>query len=453
MVETKLNENNIATVDKIVVQAQIVDNQYMDLLKKSNYTMDVYLSNDSSNKIFVVIPLSKKIDPYESLYVAKKFFIELGINIEKIAILNGKQIDLESSQFVYIRKKGKLYTADFGNKAKDNRKSNNILPIPQFTNLYQMNQCNLFEKEEVIQGMARTSNVGLLTAVSKAGKSQAMIELAIAVASGGKWFGKLQCSIGNVLFVNLELDDFNFRNRFNEVLDRLNIQNREDVEKSIDILNCRSYNIQSYDLFDLIKEKTKTRQYKLIIIDPIYVIGNFDENSAEQVGEFMRSLIILADQTNSLVFITHHASKGDKSKVSAIDRGSGSGSFARSVDVLMDMSLIDASKVFDVQSESFFRIESTLRNYPISEPFEIEYAYPLHVVVNGLEDAPLLYGKKMNKQKEYDLEISKSISIVGQDINQVSKYLSLTLQTLRNHVKNSNKYIIQNNKICLKEEL
>lgn len=59
----------------------------------------------------------------------------------------------------------------------------------------------------------------------------------------------------------------------------------------------------------------------------------------------------------------------------------------------------------------------------------------------------------MNKQKEYDLEISKSISIVGQDINQVSKYLSLTLQTLRNHVKNSNKYIIQNNKICLKEEL
>lgn len=452
MVETKLNENNIATIDKIVVQVQIVDNQYMDLLKKSNYAMDVYLLNDSSNKIFVVIPLSKKIDPNECLYVAKKFFIELGINIEKIAILNGKQIDLESSQFVYIRKKGKLYTADFGNKAKDNRKSNNIL-LPQFTNLYQMNQCNLLEKEEVIQGMARTSNVGLLTAVSKAGKSQAMIELAIAVASGGKWFDKLQCSNGNVLFVNLELDDFNFRNRFNEALDLLNIQNREDVEKNIDILNCRSYNIQSHDLFDLIKEKTKIRQYKLIIIDPIYVIGNFDENSAEQVGEFMRSLIILADQTNSLVFITHHASKGDKSKVSAIDRGSGSGSFARSVDVLMDMSLIDASKVFDVQSDSFFRIESTLRNYPIFEPFEIEYAYPLHVAVNGLEDAPLQYGKKVNKQKEYDLEISKSVSIVGQDINQVSKYLNLTLQTLRNHVKNSNKYRIQNNQICLKEDL
>lgn len=452
MAEAKSNENNVVQVDKIVAQIQIVDNQYMDLLKKSNYTMDVYLSNDNANKIFVVIPLLKKIDTNECLYVANKFFIELGINIEKIDILNVKQIDLENSQFVYIRKKGKLYNADFENTTKDNRKLNNIL-LPQFTNLYQMNQCNLFEKEEVIQGMARTSNVGLLTAVSKAGKSQAMIELAIAVASGGKWFGKLQCSIGNVLFVNLELDDFNFRNRFNEVLDRLNIQNREDVEKSIDILNCRSYNIQSYDLFDLIKEKTKTRQYKLIIIDPIYVIGNFDENSAEQVGEFMRSLIILVDQTNSLVFITHHASKGDKSKVSAIDRGSGSGSFARSVDVLMDMSLIDASKVFDVQSESFFRIESTLRNYPISEPFEIEYAYPLHVVVNGLEDAPLQYGKKVNKQKEYDLEISKSVSIVGQDINQVSKYLNLTLQTLRNHVKNSNKYRIQNNQICLKEDL
>lgn len=450
MVEAKSNENNVVQVDKIVAQIQIVDNQYMDLLKKSNYTMDVYLSNDNANKIFVVIPLSKKIDTNECLYVANKFFIELGINIEKIDILNVKQIDLENSQFVYIRKKGKLYNADFENTTKDNRKLNNIL-LPQFTNLYKMNQCNLFEKEEVIQGMARTSNVGLLTAVSKAGKSQAMIELAIAVASGGKWFGKLQCSMGNVLFVNLELDDFNFRNRFNEVLDRLNIQNREDVEKSIDILNCRSYNIQSYDLFDLIKEKTKTRQYKLIIIDPIYVIGNFDENSAEQVGEFMRSLIILADQTNSLVFITHHASKGDKSKVSAIDRGSGSGSFARSVDVLMDMSLIDASKVFDVQSDSFFRIESTLRNYPISEPFEIEYAYPLHVVVNGLEDAPLLYGKKVNKQKEYDLEISKSISIVGTDLNRISEYLNVSNLTIRNRVKKSKKFMIENNQVYVKE--
>jgi hypothetical protein len=41
---------------------------------------------------------------------------------------------------------------------------------------------------------------------SKMGKTWTLCDLALAVASGGKWLGKFKCEQGAVLYVNLELD-------------------------------------------------------------------------------------------------------------------------------------------------------------------------------------------------------------------------------------------------------
>lgn len=455
MIQNQSNEAEPRT-NKLVISINNMSNKLLDVLKNSTYSMDVFISDLSSQESVIVLSLSECVSTDKCYTISNEFLSEIGISNDLAHVLVGGDVEgkfnLDDS-FIHIKKKGKKYLVKNPNDNKLKNQQLLNLSLPQFTNLYQMNKCNLYEREEVIEGMARTSNVGLLTAVSKAGKSQCMIELAVVIASGGKWFDKLRCSCGKVLFVNLELDDFNFRKRFNEVLDSLKIQNREEVEKNIDLLNCRGFNITYRDLEELILEKTKNTKYKLIIIDPIYVIGDFDENSAEQVGEFMRRLIVLAEKTNSLVFITHHSSKGDKSKVSAIDRGSGSGSFARAVDILIDMSSIDASKVLDVQSDNFFRIESTLRNYPNAKPFEIEYSYPIHYAVNGLGEAPLSYGKKSNKQSDYDFDIEKSIAIVGTDLNRISEYLNVSNLTIRNRLKKSKKFMIENNQIYVKENI
>lgn len=453
MIQNQLNETETRT-NKLVISISNMSNKLLDVLKSSTYSMDVFISDLSAQESVIVLSLSECVSTDKCYSISNNFLSEIGITDDTAHVLVGgeEKFNLDDS-FIHIKKKGKKYQVKNPNDNKLKNQQLLNLSLPQFTNLYQMNKCSLYEREEVIEGMARTSNVGLLTAASKAGKSQCMIELAVVIASGGKWFDKLQCSCGKVLFVNLELDDFNFRKRFNEVLDSLKIQNREEVEKNIDLLNCRGFNITYRDLEELILEKTKDTKYKLIIIDPIYVIGDFDENSAEQVGEFMRRLIVLAEKTNSLVFITHHSSKGDKSKVSAIDRGSGSGSFARAVDILIDMSSIDASKVLEVQSDNYFRIESTLRNYPNAKPFEIEYSYPIHYAVNGLEEAPLSYGKKSNKQIDYDLDIEKSIALVGTDLNRISEYLNVSNLTIRNRVKKSKKFMIVNNQVFVKESI
>lgn len=444
---------NKEETDELLFSIKISGMEILIDLKKTNYTMDIYISENSEEQKNIILYLEKKINVLELRKIENIIFNKLELNLNTITVYDKQQFKrIIDNYYAKFHLQGKPFPV-----AKINSNTNvvrlNKLSIPQFISLQKLNQLDILEKEEVIKGVATTSNVALLIATSKAGKSQSMIELAVAVASGNKWFGELECAKGKVLFINLELDEFNFRKRMNNVLNQQKVFDRNEVENNIDILNCRGHNIDIDTLTSLILEKSKTEHYKLIIIDPVYVIGEFDENSANQVGEFMRRLVVLSENSNSLIFITHHSSKGDKTKVSAIDRGSGSGSFARAADVLFDMSEIDGTKISDGFRGKYFRIESTLRNFQNLDSFEIEYKYPTHVVVNGLEDAPLLYGGSGAKRKDYDLSVAKAITLVGTNVSQVAKNIGVTEQTVRNNLKKSKKFFIKNNQIFQKEDI
>lgn len=57
----------------------------------------------------------------------------------------------------------------------------------------------------------------LIAGPSKAGKSFALIELAMAIASGTTWLGHFPCERGKVLYVNLEIDEPSCFDRFDVV--------------------------------------------------------------------------------------------------------------------------------------------------------------------------------------------------------------------------------------------
>lgn len=70
--------------------------------------------------------------------------------------------------------------------------------------------------EPLIDGLLRQGHKMLLAGPSKAGKSFALIELACAIAEGRQWFG-WQCTKGRVLYVNGELDRASCLHRFKDV--------------------------------------------------------------------------------------------------------------------------------------------------------------------------------------------------------------------------------------------
>ena len=191
------------------------------------------------------------------------------------------------------------------------------------------------------EGLFRCGRKGMLTADSKAGKSFFAIELAICVSSGTPFLGR-KTKKSKVVYFNYEIADDEFMDRIKQVAASLNID-ENDFKDNFHVVHMRGYSLSLDAMCGnmialLLSEQIKTGEpYALVILDPIYKITAGDENSAEAVGRFCNNLDKIAKESGSSVFYTHHHAKGDQAGKKAMDRGSGSGVFARDADLMIDL--------------------------------------------------------------------------------------------------------------------
>lgn len=189
-------------------------------------------------------------------------------------------------------------------------------------------------RPSLIEGVLRQGHKMLIAGPSKAGKSFALIALAIAIAEGKPWMG-FPCTQGRVWYVNLELDDISCKHRVRDVYKALGIQ-PEHLE-NIDIWNLRGRAVPMDQLAPSMIRRAKQRGYAAIIIDPIYKVITGDENSAEQMAHFCNQFDRVCSGASCAVVYCHHHSKGSQGGKRSMDRASGSGVFARDPDALLDM--------------------------------------------------------------------------------------------------------------------
>lgn len=186
----------------------------------------------------------------------------------------------------------------------------------------------------LIEGVLRQGHKMLLAGPSKAGKSFALIALAIAIAEGRPWMG-FPCAQGKVWYVNLELDDISCKHRIRDVYEALGIEPKNT--KNLDIWNLRGRSLPMDKLAPSMIRRAKQRGYAAIIIDPIYKVITGDENSAEQMAHFCNQFDRVCAGAGCAVIYCHHHSKGAQGGKRSMDRASGSGVFARDPDALLDM--------------------------------------------------------------------------------------------------------------------
>lgn len=209
---------------------------------------------------------------------------------------------------------------------------NDNLPDPE-------NLSDLFDKPielapELIKGMLRQGHKMLIAGPSKAGKSFSLIQLAIAIAEGSKWFG-FDCVKGKVLYVNLELDANSAKMRFAEIYNKLG-QGHANVH-NIDVWNLRGKTSPMDKLAPKLIRRSQKEGYIAVIIDPIYKVLTGDENSAHEMANFTNQFDKIATELNCSVIYCHHHSKGSQSGKNSMDRSSGSGVFARDPDAILDL--------------------------------------------------------------------------------------------------------------------
>lgn len=237
-------------------------------------------------------------------------------------------------------------------------------------------------KPELIHGILRQGHKMLLAGSSKAGKSFALMELAIAISTGGEWLG-WPCEKGKVLYCNFELDEASARNRFNAICKYRGMDPCAACENITD-WNLRGYNLKAKDFSIRLFSRARQMGFSAVIIDPIYKLGLGDENSAGDVGSFLGVLDTICTTLGCAVIYCHHHSKGAQSGKAVADRASGSGVFARDADAILDLIQLRPTSsmpswAVDSPKATAWRVSAVLREFEEPAPRNVWFRYPVHL--------------------------------------------------------------------------
>lgn len=313
----------------------------------------------------------------------------------------------------------------------------------------------------LIEGVLREGHKMLIAGPSKAGKSFALIQLCISIAEGKPWFG-FDCTQGKVLYVNLELDRASCLHRFKDVYEAL--EQQPTNIGNISIWNLRGKSLPMDQLAPKLIRRAQKRNYKAIIIDPIYKVITGDENSADQMANFCNQFDKVCTELKCAVIYCHHHSKGSQTGKRSMDRASGSGVFARDPDALLDLLELELENMnedklqdapIDTSQCTAWRMEGTLREYPKFKPVDLWFEYPIHKVdTNGFLamaqfDSPQSKGlDKMNKRKQAVKEKKKeqlvdAFNIAAAengfngkaDIKRVAEIMEVSEMTVRRYLR------------------
>ena len=273
---------------------------------------------------------------------------------------------------------------------------------------------------ELIKGVLRKGHKMIISGPSKAGKSFALLELALAIAEGREWLGS-ECTQGRVLYINMEIDSASFAWRFDKIYNA-NGPAKGGHPQNIDIWNMRGYSMPLTKLLDPLLRRAKGREYSAIIIDPLYKVLDGDENSNSDVSKMVAQFDRITEETGAAVIYAHHFAKGNAGDRSAIDRGSGAGTFARDPDAILTIVPLDAVDKKNHPDGTPWRIEYVLREFPIKDPVSVWWEYPLHTPDPDLDDAEIETSKTKDsraKEKAKENELRKQSELAQMVLDEI----------------------------------
>ena len=262
-----------------------------------------------------------------------------------------------------------------------------VTALPNPIDALELLSSELPEPPELVCGILHQGSKMVIGGGSKSFKTWSLVDLAISVATGSKWWG-FETNQGRVLYMNFEIQDPFFKARLKDV------SFAKECHLAEGQLSYWGLRGKAADLRTLMPEiiaKLKDGGYSLIIFDPIYKgLGGRDENKAGDIASLLNEIESLAVETGAAVAFGHHFSKGNQAGKDSMDRISGSGVFARDPDSILTMT--------KHEQEDAFTIDPVLRNFPPVEAFVVRRVHPLMIRDASLDPKDL---KKLTSQQKY----------------------------------------------------
>lgn len=222
------------------------------------------------------------------------------------------------------------------------------------------------KKKPIIDSYLREGEAMLLSGNPKAGKSFLIVQLALAVATGKDWIGQ-PCHPKKVLYIDGELDPELTAERIKDLREKMGISY---YPENLHVVNAMNQDDDSDELTlkdiadDIVYGSDK---FDLVIIDPLYMFINSDENDNTEMGKELRSIRRIK-RTGTAVIVVHHTTKGLQSGKLSIDRASGAGVLGRFFDSVLTLNLLNTEYDDPARPE---RVEGDFRSFRQPNPVNV----------------------------------------------------------------------------------
>lgn len=216
-------------------------------------------------------------------------------------------------------------------------------------------------KEPLIDGLLRREEIMNIVAAPKTEKSWLVMQLTLALVTGGTWCGH-ECTASRVLLVDNELHRETLSCRLHRVASAMGISDDDEVLDRLTILSQRGAEKDIRLLKKYLQENSNLK-FDVIIIDALYkaLPKDVDENSNGQITDIYNLLDSYARTMGCAIVLVHHTSKGNQANKSITDVGSGAGAQSRSPDTHLTLRQHNIEGVVSVFC--------CVRSFPPVEPF------------------------------------------------------------------------------------
>ena len=252
----------------------------------------------------------------------------------------------------------------------------------------------------LIDGYLREEESLLLSGAPKAGKSYLTYQMALAIATGRKWLNH-RCRQKTVLYLDGELSPELIANRFKAIQEKMLIPVFPD---NLHVISTKSKMISLDDIASDLEHYPG--KYEVIIIDPLYMFIDVDENDNSQMASQMK-MIRRMNAAGASVIVVHHMSKGIQAGKASIDRASGAGVLGRFFDSVVTLNKLDDEAEDHGIAE---RIEADTRSFRKPEPLNVWFD-EFHTIDTGGDLSCRSYFNplKANIEKKNENIVSKTM--------------------------------------------
>jgi archaellum biogenesis ATPase FlaH len=220
------------------------------------------------------------------------------------------------------------------------------------------------KNKPVVVNYLREGEAMLLSGPPKAGKSFLIVQLAIAVATGSKWLG-MTCQKKTVLYIDAELSASMTGERIRDIRERMGISY---LPENLHVINTKTGQKDQVTLRDVADDFVHgIRNEEVVIVDPLYMFLNSDENDNSQMKKEMEQIRRIAS-IGVTVIVVHHMAKGTQAGKMSIDRASGAGVLGRFFDSILTLNLLNREATDPARPE---RVEADTRSFQQPMPVNL----------------------------------------------------------------------------------